>query len=176
MVVLNFTETPMIDETIEEYEYHEYEPITGTNLNKPGEIRINIETQDLFTHPSESYMIIEGKLTKNDDALYVNANAVALTNNGIMHLFNNVKYQLSGQELESLFDPGQSSTMLGILKYPDDFSKSIGLNQLWYKDMASIADNSGFAIRQKNFIQEPTPKGTFSFRIPSCLSIELYLS
>ena len=169
MDVLNFTEAPLTDETIEEYEYHEYEPVTGTSLNNAGEIRINIETQDLFTHPSESYMIIEGKLTKNDDTLYANADAVALTNNGIMHLFNNVKYQLSGQEIESLFYPGQSTTMLGLLKYPDDFSKSVGLNQLWYKDSAttaSIADNIGFAIRQKYLIQEPTPKGTFSFRIP----------
>ena len=42
-------------------------PITGTNLNNPGEIRINIETQDLFTHPSESYLIFEGRLTKTMD-------------------------------------------------------------------------------------------------------------
>ena len=32
--ILKFTETPIIDESIEEYEYHEYEPITGTSLNK----------------------------------------------------------------------------------------------------------------------------------------------
>jgi len=49
--ILNITEKIQIDETVEEYEYHSYEPITGTNLNNPGEIRINIETQDLFTHP-----------------------------------------------------------------------------------------------------------------------------
>ena len=39
----------MEDASIEEYEHHEYEPITGTNLNNPGEIRINIETQDLYS-------------------------------------------------------------------------------------------------------------------------------
>ena len=26
--ILKFTETPIIDESIKEYEYHEYEPIT----------------------------------------------------------------------------------------------------------------------------------------------------
>ena len=31
--ILKFTETPVIDESIEEYEYHEYDPITGTNRN-----------------------------------------------------------------------------------------------------------------------------------------------
>ena len=29
--ILNFTETSLADESIEEYEYHEYDPITGTN-------------------------------------------------------------------------------------------------------------------------------------------------
>ena len=131
MDILRINETAMKDESIESYETHEYEPIAGSNLNNPGEIRINIETQDLFTHPSESYLVVEGRLTKNDDTLYANADNVALTNNAIMHLFSNIKYQLSGQEMESLYYPGQASTILGLLKYPDDFSKSVGLNQLW---------------------------------------------
>ena len=38
--ILKFTETPIIDESIEEYEYHEYEPITGTSLNNGGDVRI----------------------------------------------------------------------------------------------------------------------------------------
>ena len=40
--ILKFTDTPIIDESIEEYEYHEYEPITGTSLNNGGDIRIAI--------------------------------------------------------------------------------------------------------------------------------------
>ena len=169
MDIQRFTEAPIVDESIEEYEYHEYEPITGANINNPGEIRINIETQDLFTHPSESYLIIEGRLTKADGTAYANVDNVTLTNNALMHLFSNIKYQLSGQEIESLFYPGQGTTMLGLLKYPDDFSKSQGLNQLWYKDTgatANSANNTGFQIRQSYLIQSPDPKGTFSFRIP----------
>ena len=59
--------------------------------------------------------------------------------------------------------------MLGVLKYPDDFSKAQGLNQLWYKDTSTTvakADNNGFAARHVYIIQSPTVKGTFSFRIP----------
>ena len=169
MDILKINETPMQDESIEYYETHEYETVTGSSLNNPGEIRINIETQDLFTHPSESYLVVEGRLTKNDDTLYANVDNVALTNNAIMHLFNNIKYQLSGQEIESIYNPGQASTMLGLLKCPDDFSKSVGLNQLWYKDTeatASIANNRGFRVRHSYLIESPVPKGTFSFRIP----------
>ena len=61
MDLLYFTEAPVTDEAIEEYEYHEYEPIipiTGTNLNNPGEIRITIQNQDIFTHPCESYLLV----------------------------------------------------------------------------------------------------------------------
>ena len=73
MDILRINEAPMQDESIESYESHEYEPIAGANLNNPGEIRINIETQDLFTHPSGSYLVVEGRLTNDDDTLYANA-------------------------------------------------------------------------------------------------------
>ena len=160
MEFLRINEHPMEDVSIEEYEHHEYEPITGTNLNNPGEIRINIETQDLFTHPSESYLIFEGRLTKDDGTAYANAAAdnVALTNNGLMHLFSNFKYQLSGQEIESLSYPGQGTTMLGLLKYPDDFSKSQGLNQLWYKDNSHSPNSAQSQVFHSSDCPHSTPR------------------
>ena len=168
--ILKFTDTAIIDESIEEYEYHEYDPITDTNFNNSGgHIRISIESQDVFAHPSESYLIFEGRLTKADNTAYANADEVALTNNAIMHLFSRIEYHLSNQLIESLNYPSQATTMLGLLKYPDDFSNAQGLNQLWYKDTATTAakaDNNGFAARHAYIIQSSTVKGTFSFRIP----------
>ena len=136
--------------------------------NSGGDIRINIETQDLFTHPSESFLFIEGCLTKADGTAYVDADLVSLTNNAMMHLFKTIKYQLSGQEIESIMHPGQATTILRLLKYPDNFSKSQGLNQLWYKDTTTNAEveNVGWNIRKKYIIYNSNPKGTFSFRIP----------
>ena len=96
--ILKFTDTPIIDESIEKYEYHKYDPITGTNLNNSGgDIRISIESQDVFTHPSESYLIFEGRLTKADGTTCANADEVVLTNNTIMHLFSRIEYYLSYQ-------------------------------------------------------------------------------
>ena len=167
--ILKFTDSSIIDESIAEYEYHEYETITATSLNNGSDVRISIESQDIFTHPSESYLLFEGRLAKADDTLYVNADEVALTNNAIMHLFSRIEYHLSNQLIESINYPGQATTMLGLLKYPDDFSKTQGLNQLCYKDTATTtvkADNNGFAARHAYLIQSPTVKGTFSFRIP----------
>jgi len=51
--MLNITEAPIVDESIEKFEFHEYEPVGGMTLNSPGEIRINIEHQDLFTQPQQ---------------------------------------------------------------------------------------------------------------------------
>ena len=167
--ILKFTDTPIIDERIDEYECHACEPITGTSFNNGGDIRISIESQDIFTHLSESYLIFEGHLTKADGTLYVNADEVALTNKAIIYLFSRIEYHLSNQFIESLNYPGQVTTMLGLLKYPDDFSKAQSLNQLWYKDTATTAvkaNNNGFAARHAYLIQSPTVKGTFSFRFP----------
>ena len=167
--ILNITEPLTIDESVERYEFYEYEPVSRTNLNTPGEIRIDIESQDSYFHPAKSYLQIDGRLTKDDGSAYANADAVALTNNGLMHLFAQITYSLANQAVESVYHPGQATTMLGMLKYPNDFARSRGLNRLWCKDTtatAVIADNTGFAVRQAYLIKNPTAKGTFSFIIP----------
>ena len=179
--ILRITDPILKDDSIDKYEEIEYEPVVGTNLNAPGQdIRLTIETQDIFTHPSESYLIVEGQLLKRDppappaNDLYTDDDPIALTNNGIMHLFKRIRYDLSGQEIENIMNVGQATTMLGLLKYPDDFSKSKGLNQLWYKDssISAVLDqnannfNNGFKVRHDYIITISRPRGTFSFRIP----------
>ena len=174
--ILRITDPILKDDSIDKYEEIAYEPIVGTNLNAPGQdIRLTIETQDIFTHPSKSYLIVEGHLEKdlgppNATEYNRDTDLITLTNNGIMYLFKRIRYDLSGQEIENLVHPGQATTMLGLLKYPDDFSKSKGLNQLWYKDTSLTATignngNAGFAVR-RHYIFDSAPVGTFSFRIP----------
>ena len=168
--ILRITDPILKDDSIDKYEEIEYEPVAGTNLNSSGQdIRLTIETQDIFTHPRESYLIIEGELRKEDNNRYANDDPIALTNNGIMHLFKRIRYDLSGQEIENIMNVGQATTMLGLLKYPDDFSKTKGLNQLWFKDSTSTAvldDNNGFRVRHEYIINKSQPRGSFSFRIP----------
>ena len=113
--ILNFTEEIIVDEDIDRFEFHEYEPV-NKNLDTPGEIRINIEQQDLFTLPSEAYILVEGRLLKADGTSYADTDVVALVNNGIMHLFRQISYQLSNQDVETIFEPGQATTMIGYLK------------------------------------------------------------
>ena len=90
-----------------------------------------------------------------------------------MYLFSDIRYHIASHEIEVLQNPGHATTMLGMLKYPDDFNKSQGLNQLWQPDTntdnnneANKVDNQGFKKRHKYIIQTANPKGTFSFKIP----------
>ena len=176
--ILQITEDIPVDDSIYEYEYKEYNPIAGTDFNR-GSIVLTIEAQDIYTHPAESFLIIEGHLRKrarNPAGLvqnYGNADTVTLINNGMMYLFSDVRYHLASHEIEVLQNPGQATTILGILKYPDDFNKSQGLNQLWAPDtpivdnnVANKDNNEGFKKRFKYIINEPITPDTFSFKIP----------
>ena len=176
--ILQITEDIPVDDSIYEYEYKEYNPIVGTDLNR-GSIVLTIESQDIYTHPAESFLIIEGQLAAPvapplaGVAPYADADVVNLINNGMMYLFSDVRYHLASHEIEVLQNPGQATTMLGLLKYPDDFTKSQGLNQLWLPDTnidnnneANKVDNLGYKKRHEYIIQTANPKGTFSFKIP----------
>ena len=90
--ILKITETILGDNSIDKYEYFECEPVVGTNLNNSGgDIRLYIETQDIFTHLSESFLLIEGRLTKADGTAHANADNISLTNNAMMHLFRDIR-------------------------------------------------------------------------------------
>ena len=96
--ILRITDPIPSDTSIDAYDYFEYGTIVGTNLNNSGgDIRITIETQDIFTHPSESFLNIEGQLTKDDDTLYADADLITLTNNGMLYLFKFIKYDFQRQ-------------------------------------------------------------------------------
>ena len=176
--ILQITEDIPVDDSIYEYEYKEYNSIVETDLNR-GSIVLTIESQDIYTHPAESFLVIEGQLAVPvapplaGVGPYADADVVTLINNGMMYLFSDVRYHLASHEIEVLQNPGHATTMLGLLKYPDDFTKSQGLNQLWLPDtnidnnnIANKVDNKGFKKRNEYIIQTANPKGTFSFKIP----------
>ncbi|XP_065641177.1 uncharacterized protein LOC136073506 [Hydra vulgaris] len=166
---LDLTEDPFIDDSIFRYQFGEYTPQNGTNINDTVPIKINIEMTDSFFKPSKAYIQVEGRLLKADGTSYANPDVVTLTHNGIMHVFDRMTYDLSGQNIETVINLGQATTMLGMLKYSNDLQLAEGLNQLWYKDNttdANLTTYTGFVVRQAYIIQKPATKGTFSFCIP----------
>ena len=155
--ILQLNNQPTIDDSIKSYELVEYNPIIGTQLNNSGVITVTIENHDEFIHPHNSGLLIEGRLVKeNLTTAYGDALKVAMINNAIPYLFSNMKYSLSGQEVESINNPGQASTMLGMLSFSDDFNKGPGLAQCWLPDTgdgtASLTANKAFKQRHNYVI------------------------
>ena len=167
MDILQIQEKYSEDNSIKSLEPYSFQPISGTQLNGAGQITIRIENQDSFFLPRRSWLQIEGKLVKEDGSAYVDVDEISLTNNGLMYLFDNIKYELSGQEIESIYHPGQATTMLGLTKYSSDYDGGPGLNQCWCLDTSTAAAdaNLGYKKRHDYIIEKSTPKGSFRFNI-----------
>ena len=114
-----------------------------------------------------------------------------------MYLFSSIQYSIGDNVvMETLNNPGQTTSILGYLTYPDDFNTSSGLNQCWAKDTTDNANsneflesaavaadaaivpghftprknpnyNQGFAIRRSYLLNaDDNTRGNFSFCIP----------
>lgn len=159
---LNIEEPLVDDASIFSQQFFPFNPITGTEYNQAGIIQINIENQAEYFLPHKSWLQIDGDMLRDNDQRYVAANDISLTNNGILYCFSNIKYQLGGNEIESVNYPGQATTMMGLLKYENSYP---GLGQCWTPDSNNaIDDNTGFAKR-KGFFLSSNPTGAFSFAI-----------
>ena len=166
--ILNIQEKYAADDSIKSYETYSFQPISGTQYNSAGHITIRIENQDAFFLPRRSWLQIEGKLVKAaGGTAFTTGKKITLTNNGLMYLFDNIKYELGGQEIESVYQPGQATTMLGLAKYSSSFNAGPGLNQCWCIDTTNEAkdENKGFAKRVAYVLEKPTPRGSFRMAI-----------
>ena len=165
--ILDIQDKFIESESIKSYEYSSYLPTSGSNLNTPGTITIHIESQDEFFHHRRSLLLVEGEVLKNDGTRYTKTDDLALCNNGIMHLFSNAKYEIAGQEIENVNNPGIAGVLMGAAKFPFDYSTGAGLMQCWAPNTADsqIINNKGYEARKEYIIKTSVPVGTFSFMI-----------
>ena len=167
--ILKIDDNYKIDESIDNYETYSFYPITGTQLNNPGSITITVQNSDNLYHPANSWLEFEGQI-KNGVAAFEDSDLITLANNGILHLFDNIKYLLSSTEIESVFNPGTVSNVMGLAKYPSSFKS--GLIQCWAPDVNNNASitaptaNEGFKKRHNFFMAKSTPVGSFRIAVP----------
>ena len=164
--ILKVADNYKIDESIDDYETYSFYPITGTQLNNPGSITITVQNSDNFYHPANSWLEFEGQIKKATTGAFAATDMITFTNNGIMHLFDNIKYLLSSTEIESVFNPGTVSNIIGLAKYSNDFKA--GLIQCWAPDESDAAatTNEGFKRRQTFFVAKSDPIGSFRIAVP----------
>ena len=162
--ILDIKEKFIEGDDIKSYEYNEYLPMSGSNLNIPGTITIHIESQDEFYHPRRACLLVEGDLLKDVDGGRWNDENIALANNGIMHLFSNAKYELVGSEMESVNDPGIAGVLMGMAKWTYEYAHAVGMKSCWAPETSdAIFKARAFARRKEYIISKPVPKGSFSF-------------
>jgi hypothetical protein len=166
---LNISEPSPIDESIESQQYREYEPQNPLAVNSNQAIQIDIQNQDIFTQPSKSFLYIEGELASTDATnAYAVDTKVSLINNAIPYMFSQMRFLLNNTEIESIMNPGQATTMKGLLTIGAETNLAEGLNMCWKTDSSTAADdaNLGFKARRNLIVSKPVPIGTFSFCIP----------
>ncbi|XP_011883951.1 PREDICTED: uncharacterized protein LOC105571089 [Vollenhovia emeryi] len=106
--ILNINEEPIFDERIVKIETHSYNPFANTTFGHSDEIRIPIQQQDLYTLPHESFLYIEGKLTT---AVQIEGSNVVLGNNCVAFMFDEIRYELDGVEIDRARNVGITSTL-----------------------------------------------------------------
>src|SRR5271157_5833343 len=189
--MLDLDEPYHFDDSIRSMKFYEYTPQMQANNNTNGHsISITINNQDIYSLPAKSYISIKGQIRKADNNNAYAADAeIALINNAMLYLFTAIRYELGSATIESINCPGPTTSMLGYLSYPDDFSISAGLKCCWSKDTTDHANsskyagsgaivaangftptenpnyNQGFAAR-KGFLFSSNPRGCFEFHIP----------
>ena len=165
MSILSWKDKTVEDSSLEKINIYEYEPHQGTRLNDVGDIRITINNEDQFIHPSNSHLYVEGELIpKSGTTCYAKGECgISLVNNGLMYLFNRIDYSIANNKIEGYNNPGRATTMKGLLTHPNVYPE--GLNFMWSQDeKAEIADNEGFSKRCEYIHSEGN--GKFSAMIP----------
>lgn len=124
--ILNITQGVHSDNSVTKLEYHSYSPFLNS-FNNNDEIRISIQHQDLYLLPSESYIYIEGRILKLDNT---ESNTVRLVNNSMAYLFDSIRYELNGVEIDQNRNVGHTTTLKNYVSLTENQSKLL-INAGW---------------------------------------------
>lgn len=142
--ILDLSAAPLRDSSVTDITWSEYQP---QNPAARQLLELVVNNTDQYTLPSEAYLQVAGKLVKAADGTnYAAADVVSLVNNGIMALFESASYRINGQEVETLNqNVDVATTILGLVRYSDDYAKSTGTSMFWAKDMSTAANIAPYA-------------------------------
>ncbi|XP_070526955.1 uncharacterized protein [Cardiocondyla obscurior] len=141
--ILNIRDEPVFDDRIVKIETHAYNPFANTTFGYSDKIRIPIQQKDLYTLPHKSFRYIEGKLTKGK---VVAGADVILGDNCIAFMFDEIRYELDGVEIDCNRNVGVISTL---------------------KNYATVSSDRSVILRNAGWLS-PTinANGYFNFCVP----------
>ncbi|XP_036147081.1 uncharacterized protein LOC118647050 [Monomorium pharaonis] len=104
--ILNIEDEPIFDDRIVKIETHTYNMFANTTFEYNDEIRIPIQQQDLYVTARKFF--IEGKLIIKKP---VAGSDVTLANNCVAFMFDEIRYELDGVEIDRNRNVGITSTL-----------------------------------------------------------------
>ncbi|XP_077275281.1 uncharacterized protein LOC143904456 [Temnothorax americanus] len=141
--ILNIGDEPIFDDSVVKIETHTYNPYANTTFGHNDEIRIPIQLQDLYTLPCESFFYVEGRLVikkRNDESV------TTLANNCVAFMFDEIRYELNGVEIDRNRNVGITSTI---------------------KNYVSLSYNDSQLMRNAGWdVTSSIPEGYFNFCVP----------
>jgi hypothetical protein len=141
-----------------------------SQLNNDGDFSIYTQNIDGLLLLENSLLIMDVEMKKTGNAAFVDTDSIALTHNGPMYMFGKIKFELDQLVIEHYNNPGIATTVTGLCKYNNGFSKTVGRQQCWVLDedvgTAAPSSNVGFKIRRKMLLHNNTTKGTCRYIIP----------
>lgn len=143
MNILNVKSPLSYDNTIESYEYHSYKPYVSS-FNQNDEIRIPINQQDLYVLPSASTLYIEGRAKVINRETKTEVETIQFTNNHVLFLFQEIRYELNGIEIDKIKNSGITTTMKSVLSLNEAEAK---MSKCWGWDLNGTKASRGtFAV------------------------------
>lgn len=155
MDVMSIMQSVPFDDSVTHMEWHTHLPYASMTLNNSDEIRIPIQQQDICVLPSLSYLYVEGRLllhgTSSPPA------KTKFTNNAFAYLFDEIRYELNGVEIDRVRNPGITTTLKGYASFDGLTMRTMG-NAGWITSSDNIANANG--------VHPVDDKGNFSFCVP----------
>lgn len=122
MNILDIANNPLFDNSIEGIEFHSYKPYI-TTFNRNDEIRIPINQQDLYVLPSASTLYLEGVVNVLKKDLKEKVPSIHFTNNPLLYLFQDIRYELNGVEIDKIKNAGITTTIKSLISMNENESK-----------------------------------------------------
>lgn len=112
--ILQVKSSVVQSDSVIETQYHTYTPYT-TSFNNNDEIRITIQSQDLYVLPSESYLLIELVSEAIPNVVNQPNGRQIFVNNFISFFFSEMRYEIDGVEIDRCKNPGITSLLKSLV-------------------------------------------------------------
>lgn len=138
--ILDITSKVNFDESIVRSQYFTYAPYTSITVDAADNIIISINQENVYLLISDSAIYLEGQILKSDGSAFTN-NAPEFINNAICFLFDEIRLEMNGVEIDSCKNVGVTSCMKGYVSYSENEMKKFACTG-WNNKKIKHTDNS----------------------------------